>query len=274
MFKWYTVTNLKILCNFGTGDTVNQILWMESVSNRPYDIIASGRNVGIIHCVFAFLQKNKPTMFSGHLTSFDVPLHGFPPNLEVIGINPRQDINNLPNESVIHVHTGPRDWHPFISCSLNLDTTLPQAALPFSKKTCILFAERSDNVGVDNELWLQIIIKLQEKGYEIFSNISGKDTVYNNEKTFPNTLPLSLSHIDLCNKIKASDPNNVICIGQRSGMFDLLKWAHIKKIVLYPNNPVNFYEMCNFQTDPSSKNTHDIPIVHVIDTVEKVEQLL
>lgn len=268
------MTNHKILCNYGTGDTVNQILWMESVSANNYDIIASTRNVGIVQCVFEFLQSNKPKMFSGNLTSFDVPLHGFPSGLPVIRLTPQQQITDIPKDSVIHVHTQPRYWHSFISCRVNLDTVFPVPNQTLKTKTCILFAERSDNFSVDKELWLQIIIKLLNKGYEVFSNISGKNHVYQHEKLLPNTKPLLLNHIELCNKIKFSDPNNIICIGQRSGIFDLLKWSPIKKIVLYPDNPVNFYDDCNFLNDPTAKNIYDIKITDIIDTVKQVEALL
>ena len=98
--------------------------------------------------------------------------------------------------------------------------------------TCILLPERRDSYQFPDSFWDVIVSKLNEKGYKTYVNSTKKSDVYKNEKIFEGTYDLDKPEIeDLFEFIVKH--KNLVTIGQRSGIFDVLKYFDFRKIIFY-----------------------------------------
>lgn len=230
--NWY-------LMAWGMGDAMNQVLFLEGQSPVPYKVLCPPRNLTAIKFVLEnFITNPKCTEVVVYPLQDGYPI----PQEEVVmsssGFGPQNvgtahDIGRLKV-----VHTSPRQW-----CHIN---NLHSSGIyknienfgrqnrTIKEKTCILFPERGDSYQFPDSFWEDIIFKLKEKGYKIYVNSTNKSDVYKNEKIFEGTEKLDKPNIDdLFNFVVQHE--NLLTIGQRSGIFDVLKYFDFRKIIFYPD---------------------------------------
>lgn len=230
--NWY-------LMAWGMGDAINAVFFLEGQSPVPYKILCPPRNWGAIKFVLDnFVPNPKCKVVCTYAQQEGYPI----PQEEVVmsaqGFGPQ-------NVGMAHqigklkvVHTSPRVW-----CNIN---NLHQSGIfqsieeygkkyKFAKeKTCILFPERGDSYQLPDSFWMDIVSTLNRKGYKTYVNSTDKSDVYKNEKVFDGTEKLDKPYIkDLFDFIVHHE--NIITIGQRSGIFDLLKYFDFRKIIFYPD---------------------------------------
>lgn len=80
-------------------------------------------------------------------------------------------------------------------------------------------------VGVNEEVWKQIIKHYDDKGYKIYTNVAG------DEEPLKGTSPLKIPISMLQSAVEYAGT----FIGIRSGLCDVIKYARCKKIALYPD---------------------------------------
>ena len=167
------------------------------------------------------------------------------------------------------VHTSPRVWSSinnlYGSGILQTIENFGNHNKTIEEKTCILFPERGDSYQFPDSFWDVIVSKLSEKGYKTYVNSTKKSDVYKNEKIFGGTYDLDKPEIeDLFEFIVKH--KNLVTIGQRSGIFDVLKYFDFRKIIFYPDivDPempdkarTNVNDVI-FEGDQYTKNTLDI----------------
>ena len=135
------------------------------------------------------------------------------------------------------------------------------------EKTCILFPERGDNYQFEDYFWEIIVSKLKEKGYRTYINQTNKFDVYKKEKVFEGTEELLGREVQDMFDF-AVKHQNLVTIGQRSGIFDFLKYFSCRKIIFYqdredpkmPDPSRALYDWCNFGDDTYKKNVIDIKL--------------
>lgn len=79
--------------------------------------------------------------------------------------------------------------------------------------------------GVRHQVWREIISYFQRKGAQVYTNVSGE------EEPLPGTFPLRVSLMELQSAVEWAGT----FIGLRSGLCDVIKEAHCRKIVLFPD---------------------------------------
>jgi hypothetical protein len=264
--NWY-------LMAWGMGDALNAVLFLESQSLTPYKILCPPRNLSAIKFILDnFADKNPkcqevvvyPLQFGYPIPEDDVVMskHGFAPHTIHLA-------EQIPRLKV--VHAPPRDWFFY----QRLETCgIYQRILQYEKdnksienKTCVLFPERGDSYQFPDNFWNEIIKKMNQKGYEVYVNTTKKSDVYLNEKLFENTKNLDKPDIkDLFDSVVKH--KNLVTIGQRSGIFDFLKYFECLKIIFYydiedPNmeDPSRaLYEWSHFENDLYTKNSLELKL--------------
>jgi len=264
--NWY-------LMNWGMGDALNAVLFLESQSPTPYKILCPPRNFSAIKFILDnFTDKNSkceeviiyPLQDGYPIPEDDVVMskHGFAPHTIHLA-------EQIPRLKV--VHAPPRDWF----FHQRLETCgIYQRILQYEKdnksienKTCILFPERGDSYQFPDDFWDNIVNKMNQKGYEVYVNTTKKSDVYLKEKLFKNTKNLDKPDIkDLFDFVVKH--KNLVTIGQRSGIFDFLKYFECLKIIFYydiedPNmkDPTRaLYEWSHFENDLYTKNSLELKL--------------
>ena len=218
--NWY-------LMAWGMGDAMNMVLFLEGQSPVPYKILCPPRNVNAIKFVLENFITNPNVM-----RVVVYPLQdGYPiPQEEVVmsssGFGP-QNIGNAHDIGRLKVvHTSPRVWSSINNLHgsgiLQTIENFGNHNKTIEEKTCILFPERGDSYQFPDSFWDVIVSKLNEKGYKTYVNSTKKSDVYKNEKIFEGTYDLDKPEIeDLFEFIVKH--KNLVTIGQRSGIFDVLK---------------------------------------------------
>ena len=230
--NWY-------LMAWGMGDAMNQVLFLEGQSPVSYKVLCPPRNLTAIKFVLENFITN--------------------PKCDEVVVYPLQDGYPIPQEEVVMsssgfgpqnvgtahdigklkvVHTSPRQWcHINNLYSSGIYKTIESFGRQnriIKEKTCILFPERGDSYQFPDSFWEDIVSKLKHKGYRIYVNSTDKLDVYKNEKIFSGTEKLNKPNIDdLLNFVVQHD--NLLTIGQRSGIFDVLKYFDFRKIIFYPD---------------------------------------
>lgn len=92
-------------------------------------------------------------------------------------------------------------------------------------KSVILSPHAKSVAGIDIQVWKQIIYHYQQKEFEIYTNVAG------DEKALPGTKPLRVSLLELMSAVEWAGT----FIGVRSGLCDVIKEAHCRKVVLFPD---------------------------------------
>ena len=260
------------LLAWGMGDAINAVLFLESHSPVPYRILCPPRNFNAIKLV---LDRFVPQPKCKKVTIY--PLQdGYPiPEDDVImskhGFGPQQigTAHTIPKLKVVHTST--KVWHQIHDLEgsgiLNKMDEYDNKSKTIQEKTCILFPERGDNYQFEDYFWEIIISKLKEKGYRTYINQTNKFDVYKKEKVFEGTEELLGREIqDMVDF--AVKHQNLVTIGQRSGIFDLLKYFSCRKIIFYqdredpkmPDPSRALYDWCNFGDDTYKKNVIDIKL--------------
>lgn len=79
--------------------------------------------------------------------------------------------------------------------------------------------------GVGEQVWREIISYFQRKGAQVYTNVSGE------EEPLPGTFPLRVGLMELQSAVEWAGT----FIGLRSGLCDVIKEAHCRKVVLFPD---------------------------------------
>ena len=123
---------------------------------------------------------------------------------------------------------------------------LQQKYIIDKNRTVIIAPLASSGLQVSTEFWFRLIDKLKEK-YIVYNNI-GKTPANTVDRSFPNALPLDVSHNEL-----AYLADKVKCIvGIRSGLFDILSfvkgnlicmtkrdWRYVELELNFPQSPAH-----------------------------------
>lgn len=232
--NWY-------LMAWGMGDAIDAVLFLEAQSPVPYNILCPPRNFGAIRFV---LENFIPSPLKCQTVEIYPLQDGYPiPEEEVLmsknGFVP-QDLNILNNaHNLGHLkvaHMAPKMW-----CHLqNLNETgilqkinlYANSKKDISEKTCVLFPERGDSYQLDDSFWEGIVVKMKDKGYRVFVNWTQKTDVFKNQKLFEGTEKLEKFELgDLLEHL--SRHQNLITIGQISGIFVLLKYFEFLKVAFF-----------------------------------------
>tara|TARA_R100001082_G_scaffold110709_1_gene91444 strand:- start:879 stop:1817 length:939 start_codon:yes stop_codon:yes gene_type:complete len=275
--NWY-------LLAWGMGDAMNQVLFLEGQSPVPYKILCPPRNFNAIKFV---LENFVPQIPSPKCNQIDIyPLQdGYPIPQEEVAMS----LNGFDLRDVFMaqggsgssrwahdigklkvVHMAPRYWHLlnnlYSSGIYHAIESFGKKDRTIKEKTCILFPERGDSYQFPDSFWEDIVSHLKEKGYKIYVNSTNKLDVYKKEKIFVGTEKLDKPNLqDLFNFI--IEHENLITIGQRSGIFDALKYFDFRKIIFYPDvddsgmvdkERTNDIESITFEGDPHAKNIIDL----------------
>jgi len=270
------------VCNYGLGDIFNQIIYLESNMTSRFNLIVPKRNLEVAK----FLYKNiitEDVKFSGEILQYDFPTHVFP-NLSTIGlegynlkmhspkIEPLANVLDEKNVVIAHGALCGAEWEPFQSQKI-----IKKIKNYFSKneggnKKAIFFTERSDNFSIEKNLWDTISQTLVQKGYNTFTNLTDKQDVYKNEFLVEGSSVLKMSLIDIIQHVKEN--SNTILIGQRAGIFDVLKYTQNLKIIVYPEQPDWLYPGCNFAKGKEAVNVFEIgPPYNYQNVLDKINYL-
>jgi len=264
--NWY-------LTAWGMGDAVNAILFLESQSPVEYQILCPPRNFSAVKFILDNFCPGEPKcshvcvypLQDGYPISQDEVLmscNGFGPHL----INVAHTYNKLKV-----VHAPPKDWWRFQSLHttgiLNKILEYERNSPKVEDKTCILFPERGDSFQFPDGFWNEIVDKLKEKDYKIYVNTTDKKDVYKNEKIFEGTEDLHKPNIaDLFDFVVGH--KNLLTIGQRSGIFDMLKYFECRQIIFWcdvdennmPDPTRALYESGHFEDDIYTKNNIELKL--------------
>jgi hypothetical protein len=271
--NWY-------LMGWGMGDALNAVLFLEAQSRSSYKILCPPRNLSAIKFILDnFISGNPkceevvvyPLQFGYPIPEDDVVMskHGFSPHTIHLA-------EQIPRLKVIHAP--PRDWFFY----QRLDTCgIYQNILQYEKnkksidnKTCILFPERGDSYQFPDNFWEEIVEKMNAKGYEVYVNTTKKSDVYLKEKIFTNTKSLDKPDISALFDFVVKH-KNLVTIGQRSGVFDFLKYFECMKVIFYydiedPNmeDPSRaLYEWSHFENDLYTKNSLELKLSQYNSTI-------
>lgn len=261
------------LTAWGMGDAINAVLFLESMSPVPYKILCPPRNFTAIKFLLENFAADNPKCEEVVIypSQKDYPIpeeeiimskHGFGPQ----NIGMAHQIGKLKV-----VHFPPSMWHRV----QNLEKSgIYQKIVKYDlenkvidEKTCILFPERGDNYQLGDQFWEEIIKSLKEKGYRIYVNRTDKSDVYQNEKLFKDTEDLNKPNINELFEF-VSMHRNLITIGQRSGIFDFLKYFECRKIIFYADiedpkmedTSRALFEWCHFTDDIYTKNNIELKL--------------
>lgn len=121
------------------------------------------------------------------------------------------------------------------------------------KNNSVILAPYANSVDLlDFEFWENLSIRLLDKGYKVFTNVS-KDS----EKAILGTDPI-MFHIEIAQLILKEAG---YFVGLRSGFCDVVCNAECKKIILYPNTVFDIgdvYDTSSFEKMGIGKNMYEI----------------
>lgn len=251
---------LCFILNRGLGDTINQVLYLESNIKFNYFILCPRRNFELVEFVLKNFIKN--TSFIKKIVVYDDPVHG---ESELILSRIKYyspfslNLNELENskQDVIQIHAYPNLWNEFINKEYidNFNQYL-NSLKSYEKIKAILFTERSDNKSFENQFWQDIIDYFNENNIEVYHNkTKSKNNIYINDIDFSGCQEVDLSISSLFEFI--SNSRNAILIGQRSGIFDIVKFTECTKIIFYPKEPDWLYSGCSLSNDTFSHNLYE-----------------
>lgn len=260
--NWY-------LMNWGMGDAIDATLFLESHSPVPYKILC---RPGVFNGI-KFVLDNFITNSKCELVEIFPLQTGYPiPEENVImsrdGFYP-QDLNILNNAHKIQqlkvCHMAPKLWSILQNLQgsgiLSNIEKYSNVKRDVKEKTCILFPERGDSYQLDDSFWLSVVSKMKQKGYKVFVNWTDKTDVFTNQKIFEGTEKLEkLEMQDLLDYLIRHE--NLVTIGQISGIFVLLKYFHFLKIAFFVDytdpkmkDPTRaLYESCSLADGLYTKN--------------------
>ena len=92
-------------------------------------------------------------------------------------------------------------------------------------KTAIISPYAKSVASLPESLWIDIVDDLSAQGYELYTNVCG------DERALPGTRPISPTIAEMRSAVEQAG----LFIGIRSGMCDVIKTAHCRKIALYPD---------------------------------------
>jgi hypothetical protein len=266
--NWY-------LMNWGMGDAIDATLFLESQSPVTYKILCRpGVFNGIKFVLDNFIKNPK----CKEIQVFPLEI-GYPiPEDEIImsknGFYP-QDLtilNNAHNIGHLKVcHMAPKLW----SVLQNLHGSgiisniekYSNVKKDIQEKTCILFPERGDSYQLDDSFWNSIVLKMKERGYRVIVNWTSKSEVFTNQKIFEGTEKLNKLELqDLIDYLIRHE--NLVTIGQISGIFVLLKYFEFLKIAFFVDyhdpkmkDPTRaLYESCSLADGLYTKNMLELKL--------------
>ena len=255
----------------GLGDTINQILYLESHIKYSYGIICPTRNLDFIKFIFDLFFENKKIKFNGNIIIYENDYgHAFPMEHQIIYLHEEKvkiDINECSkNNRIKNIHTWPNFWHKYIDSNI-LDGFYKKLSNNKSREKKILFfTERSDNFQLLENSWNDLAEKTKNLGYKNFTNRTNKNQTYVKEIEINNSESIFFSFKELFECVNNSE---IVLMGQRSGIFDFLKFFPNKKIMLYTEQPDWLYPFGNLKEDSFAKNAYDIKIPCSLDDILK-----
>jgi len=260
--NWY-------LMNWGMGDAIDATLFLESKSPVPYSILCRPGVFNAIKFVLDnFIQNPKCNIVEVFPLQTGYPI----PEEEILmsknGFHP-QDLNIL---NIAHTigklkvcHMAPKMWSMLqdlqssgilknIQKYSNIDKDIKE-------KTCILFPERGDSYQLEDSFWENVVSVMKDKGYRVIVNWTNKTDVFTNQKVFPGTEKLDKLELeDLVGYLTRHE--NLVTIGQISGIFVLLKYFEFLKVAFFvdyhdpkmPDPTRALYESCSLADGLYTKN--------------------
>lgn len=251
---------LCFILNRGLGDTINQVLYLQSKITSDYFILCPQRNFQLVKFVLEKFIKN--VSFLKKIIVYDDPIHGESGLIlsKIRYYSPYAvDLNHLhySNQEVIQIHAYPNLWNEFINKEYidNFNEYL-NSLKSDGKIKAILFTERSDNKSFEKQFWQDIVDYFNQNNIEVYWNkIKSKNNIYINDIKFNDCKQLDLDIPSLFEFIANS--KDTILVGQRSGIFDILKFTQCTKIIFYPKEPDWLYPGCSLSKDTFSHNIYE-----------------
>lgn len=244
------------LLNYGLGDTINQILCLESNIDSNYNVICPKRNLKLIEFVLDKFIVDKSKL--ERIISYDKPIHGWEKSISNIRwLRPHAFLNYSDNSYVYLLHTSPNKFFQYIDKRyvINFENYLKSFTNDKEQKV-ILFPERSDNRSFDDKFWQSIVDYFNESDIKVYHNVTAKKKdVYTNSLILNNVEEIDLNFDDLLKF--TSNSQNVFLIGQRSGIFDVVKYTNSQKIIFYHQDEINFLKDTMLLKDSFAKNLYE-----------------
>ena len=264
--NWY-------LMAWGMGDAINAVLFLESRSVSSYKILCPPRNLSAIKYILENFVGIKPkcceVVVYPSQDGYPIPEENILMSNEGFGPNDIYNAHEIGRLKVMHFP--PAYWHHVQRLDRSgiykniIDYEKTKKSI--DERVCVLFPERGDSYQISDEFWNVIVSALKERGYAIYVNRTTKSDVYLNEKIFEGTYDLEKPEIkDLFEFV--CKHKNLIAIGQRSGIFDMLKYFECRKIIFYTDvedpkmtdSGRALYEWCHLSEDIYTKNTIELKL--------------
>lgn len=263
--NWY-------LMNWGMGDAINATLFLESRSPVSYKILC---RPAVFTAIKFILENFVDTPKCEVVEVFPIQC-GYPIDQDEVlmskdGFGPHSiDQAHLLGRLKI-MHFPPRDWwavqHLEKTGILDKIHQYDNVEKKIEEKTCILFPEAGDNFQLDDSFWESIVDQVTKKGYKVYVNWTSKTDAFLYQKIFKNTEKYDKIELkDLCDNLVKY--KNLVTIGQRTGIFDFLKFFEFRKIQFYadlenlnrPDPTRALYEWCNLENDIYTKNNIELKL--------------
>jgi hypothetical protein len=260
--NWY-------LMNWGMGDAINATLFLESQSPVPYKISC---RPGVFNAVKFILENFVDTPKCQEVEVYPI-MSGYPIDQDEVlmskdGFGPHSIGNAHLLGRLKVMHYPPRDWWAVQKLEesgiLQKIHQYDSVEKTIEDKTCILFPEAGDNFQIDDTFWEEIVRVVKDKGYKVFVNWTDKKD-FSCQKIFSGTEKLDKLEIqDLCDHLVRH--KNLVTIGQRTGIFDFLKFFEFRKIQFYadlenlnrPDPTRALYDWCHLSNDIYTKNNIEL----------------
>lgn len=232
----------KFLINYGLGDCFNQIFYLHQFENLDkINIIVKTKNYDFLNFMlkkFILYQRINTIEIVDFDVRYEYKAQVFNKNKILYDINKLNLFHESPAkyENLIKIDEEKANFLLSKFCFSD----------EITDKTVIFFPERSDNYQINNKIWEKINQKYIKLGYKTYTNLSFRNDVYRYEKTILDSKPLGLSYDQLHDFISLHNKDNIILIGQRSGIFDYLKHFGCKQKIIFPSEPSWLYPECHF----------------------------
>jgi len=262
--NWY-------LMNWGMGDAMNATLFLESLSPVPYKISC---RPGVFNAIKFILENFIETPKCQEVEVYPI-MSGYPIDQDEVlmsknGFGPQSiDVAHQLGRLKV-MHYPPKDWFSIQrleeSGILKRIKQYEDVEKDIEEKTCILFPEAGDNFQLDDSFWENIVERAKAKGYKVFVNWTKKEE-FSTQRMISGTEKLDKPEIqELCDYLIRH--KSLVTIGQRTGIFDFLKFFEFRKIQFYPDLPsLNrkdstraLYEWCNMESDIYTKNSIELKL--------------
>jgi len=261
------------LMAWGMGDAINAVLFLESMSPVSYKILCPPRNFAAIKYVLEnFVDgKRKCEEVIVYPLQKEYPI----PQEDILmsnrGFGPTSIYNAHELGKLKVMHFPPALWHNVQGLER---TGIHQKIIQYEsdrksldEKICILFPERGDSYQLEDNFWNDIVQKFKEKGYIVYVNRTNKKDVYLNEKDLEGTINLEKLEIEDLMEFVCKH-KNLVAVGQRSGIFDILKYFECRKIIFYTDiedpkmedTSRALFEWCHLTEDIYTKNNIELKL--------------